>query len=89
MLKWIEIYLNSINLEYFVTGSAQPKLNQRMLSSILTIPVPYDPASLRAMISEIENEQTLVEANRELIERFESKIQDAVARVWGNISSRS
>ena len=88
MLKWIEIYLNSINLEYFVTGSAQPKLNQRMLSSI-PIPVPYDPASLRAMISEIENEQTLVEANRELIERFESKIQDAIARVWGNISGRS
>ena len=88
MLKWIEIYLNSINLEYFVTGSAQPKLNQRMLSSI-PIPVPYDPASLRAMISEIKNEQTLVEANRELIEHFESKIQDSVERVWRNISSRS
>ncbi len=28
-------------------------------------------------------EQALVAANRELIERFEKKIQAAIARVWG------
>ena len=33
-------------------------------------------------LTEIEVEQTLVAANRELIERFEQKIQAAVARVW-------
>ena len=80
--KWIEIYLNSISLENFVTGSAQPKLNQRMLSSI-PIPLPSESATIRAAISELENEETLVNANRELIERFEKKIHDAIARVWG------
>ena len=35
------------------------------------------------IVAEIESEQALVDANRELIARFEKKIQDAVGRVWG------
>ena len=34
------------------------------------------------VVAEIEAEQALVEANRELIRRFEGKIQAAIARVW-------
>ena len=34
-------------------------------------------------MSEIEAEQALVAANRELITRFEKKIQATFARVWG------
>jgi len=34
-------------------------------------------------VAEIEAEQKLVGANRELIARFEGKIQAALARVWG------
>ena len=37
----------------------------------------------QAIVAEIEAEQALVEANRELIDRFEKKIQAAIARVWG------
>jgi type I restriction enzyme M protein len=37
----------------------------------------------RAIVAEIEAEQKLVAANRELIERFEKKIQGTLARVWG------
>ena len=33
--------------------------------------------------AEIEAEQALVRANRELIARFEKKIQATLARVWG------
>ena len=52
--------------------------------------VPLPPLETqRAIVAEIEAEQTLVNANLELIERFEKKIQDAIARVWGNISGRS
>lgn len=36
--KFIEFYLNSISLDDFVSGMAQPKLNQKMLNSI---PVPF------------------------------------------------
>jgi type I restriction enzyme M protein len=36
-----------------------------------------------AIVAEIEAEQALVAANRELITRFEQKIQATLARVWG------
>ncbi|MHC1705759.1 MAG: restriction endonuclease subunit S [Tenuifilaceae bacterium] len=37
--KFVELYLNSIKLDDFVSGMAQPKLNQAMLNRI-TIPYP-------------------------------------------------
>ena len=37
----------------------------------------------QAIVAEIEAEQALVAVNRELIARFEKKIQAALARVWG------
>ena len=36
----------------------------------------------QAIVAEIEAEQALVATNRELIERFERKIEAAIARVW-------
>ena len=38
----------------------------------------------RAIVAEIEAEQALVAANRELIARMEKKIQATLARVWGD-----
>jgi len=46
------------------------------------IPVP-PLAAQQAVVTEIEAEQALVAANRELIARFEKKIQATLARVWG------
>ena len=40
-------------------------------------------ATQQAIVAEIETEQALVAANRELIARFEKKIQATLARVWG------
>ena len=37
----------------------------------------------RLLVGAIEAEQALVDANRELINRFEVKIQQTIARVWG------
>jgi type I restriction enzyme M protein len=46
--------------------------------------VPLPPFSTQqAIVAEIEVEQKLVDANRELITRMEKKIQAALARVWG------
>ena len=39
----------------------------------------------QAIVAEVQAEQALVEANRQLIQRFEQKIQAAVGRVWGNV----
>ncbi len=40
-------------------------------------------ATQQAIVAEIESEQALVAANRELITRFERKIQATLARIWG------
>ena len=42
----------------------------------------------RFIVSEIEAEQALVAANRELIARFERKIQTTLARIWGDENNR-
>lgn len=53
-------------------------------SDISEVEIPLPPlATQRAIVAEIEAEQKLVEANRELIERIEKKVQAALARVWG------
>ena len=36
-----------------------------------------------SIVAEIEAEQALVAANRELITRFEQQIQATLARIWG------
>ena len=58
-----------------------PKINQRIVAQI---PIPLPPiAKQQTIVAEIESEQALVAANRELIERFVRKIQAAIGRVWG------
>jgi type I restriction enzyme S subunit len=44
--KFVEVYLNSIKLDDFITGMAQPKLNKAMLDSI-PIPQPTVPEQQR------------------------------------------
>jgi type I restriction enzyme M protein len=51
---------------------------------LLSLRIPLPPIETqRAIVAEIEAEQALVAANRELIARFEKKIQATLARVWG------
>lgn len=64
-----------------ISGAAQPQLPIRSLNEA-RLPVP-DLETQQAIVAEIEAEQALVDANKELIERFEKKIQDTVERVWG------
>ena len=54
------------------------------LESFNKLPIPLPSlATQQAIVAEIEAEQALVAANRELIARFEKKIQATLARVWG------
>ena len=48
------------------------------------IRIPLPPiATQQAIVTELVSEQTLVEANGQLIERMEKKIQAVIGRVWG------
>jgi restriction endonuclease S subunit len=62
-------------------AGSMPKINQGIVESI-PIPLPPLPTQ-RAIVAEIEAEQALVNANRELIRRMEAKIKAAIDRVWG------
>ena len=53
-------------------------------SVLKEIKIPLPPlVTQQVIVAEIEDEQKLVAATRELIERFEKKIQGTLARVWG------
>ena len=64
-----------------VTGAQLPRITWRQFENLQ---VPLPPQKVRQQIvADIEAEQALVAANKELIERFEEKIQKTIARVWG------
>ena len=67
---------------------AYPSINQSDVASIRIALPPL--ATQQAIVAEIEAEQSLVAANRELVERMEGKIRAAIGRVWGtsNIDKR-
>ena len=52
----------------------------------IKIPLP-SIATQQAVATELDTERSLVSANRELISRFEGKIEAAIDRVWGNNTS--
>ncbi len=64
-----------------MTGGGQPQFNG---NALVQIKFPLPPLEIqKAIVAEIEAEQTLVNANRELITRFEKKIQTTLNRIWG------
>jgi restriction endonuclease S subunit len=73
--------LKGSDLASTISGSAQPQITRQSLAPF-TIPLPPIEAQQR-IVAEIEAEQRLVAANRELVERFEQKIQATLARIWG------
>ena len=67
--------------QYATRAIGQSNINAKSLAAY-RIPVP--PLMIQnRIVAEIEAEQALANANRELIDRFKKKIQDTLARVWG------
>ena len=78
--KFIEIYLNQINLEVYITGMAQPKLNQAAMNGI---PIPLPSLEVqREIVAKIEAERKVVDGCKELIARYEAKIKKVIDKVW-------
>ena len=76
MMRTKKDYLNTI-----APQSAQKNINIQILKTI-ELPLP-SLETQRAIVAEAKAELALVDANRELMERFEKKIEAAVGRVWG------
>ena len=90
-LRYVESYINSINLERYLTGSAQPKLNQDRMNTIL-IPVPPLPEQrcivdaldkYLALVDEIERDRAGLDG---LLAQLKSKVLDLAVR--GELTER-
>ena len=69
--KFVEIYLNSIKLDDYVSGMAQPKLNQTMLNKI---PIPYPTiVEKKSIVNKIE---MLSIETKSLESIYEQKLND-------------
>ena len=53
--KYVEIYLNSIDLSPYITGGAQPKLNQKNLNKIpIPLPAPAEQAHIVSILDRFD-----------------------------------
>lgn len=88
MSKYLMTLLNSPRFIQKLLGNsvenARANVSMGVLGS-LTIPLP-PLTTQQAIVAEIEAEQALVSANRELMALFEQKIQATLARIWGEDS---
>ena len=67
--KFIEFYLNSIPLEPYISGMAQPKLNQKKLNEI---PIPYPDKATRENI--VKKAGVLKDQSRSLENVYQQKL---------------
>jgi type I restriction enzyme M protein len=78
---FLHTYLLAFDLSRWASESEPPSMRK---TTVEAYEIPLPPlATQQAIVAEIEAEQSLVAANRELIARFEKKIQATLARVWG------
>ena len=61
---YVEAYLNSIPIDEWVTGAAQPKLTQGALNRI-PIPLPGSDAEIKSVLTSLQDAQRLAAAGRE------------------------
>ncbi len=84
--RFVEYYLNSISLRDFISGMAQPKLNQKSLNSI-PVPVPPLPeqkrivALLDTVFADLEQTRAKTEQNlKNARELFDSYLQQVFSQ---------
>ncbi len=83
--EYVKIYLQSANfIEYAKRVATGSTIQNVSLQSMRTFKLPIPSTEIqRQIVSQIEKEQELVNANKQLIEIFEQRIKDRIARVWG------
>lgn len=85
MSKYLMTLLNSpVFIQKLLGNSVENARANISLGVFGSLTIPLPPlATQQAIVAEIEAEQALVAANRELITRFEKKIQATLTRIWG------
>ena len=81
--QYVELYLNSISLEPYITGTAQPKLNQQMLNNI-PIPVP-DESQIRYIVTCTTCVHKLISLRKQQIAKLDELVKARFVEMFGNI----
>ncbi len=68
--RFVEFYFKSIKLDEYITGAAQPKLNQKALNSI---PIPI-PESIEAQAKVVESIESLSKETQRLESLYQQKL---------------
>lgn len=79
--RFVEFYINQVDISQYITGAAQPKLSQANLNKIC-IPCPNIEVQEK-IVREIESVIHIVEQNKRLIAVFEQKMADKISEIWG------
>ena len=66
--RFVELFLESIPLDKYITGAAQPKLNQKALNSI-PIPIPVTGEQQRQVVDRLDVLAEQSEALQDILER--------------------
>ncbi len=69
--KFVEFYLNSIRLDLYISGMAQPKLNQKQLC-LIKIPYP----NFDTMKKIVDNQNSLIFATKNLEKIYQQKLAE-------------
>jgi len=80
-LVFLKISLDKLNLNKYAKVGGQPSISQ---STVLELKIPLPPIETqKEIVAKIEEEQKLVDSNKQLIEIFEKKVKDKISEVWG------
>lgn len=84
---YVNLFMNTEDFQNGIKQFASRAIGQANINAkslqFYRIPLP-DLATQECIVAEIEQEQALVDANRQLIGRFEEKIRERISRVWGD-----
>ena len=85
MPEWLFHVLRSMEADILIRGTKRGGTVHSLQNGFLReIDIPLPPLDIqRRIVTELEAERALVEANRKLIETFERKIQDKLAEILG------
>ena len=82
---FVNAFMNTEEFQFGIKNYASRAIGQANINakSLAAYPIPLPRIETQhAIVAELESERALVDGNRELIRRHESRIQDTISRVW-------
>ena len=83
--QFVELYLNSIDLSPYITGTAQPKLNQQMLNMI-PIPIPNE-TDIKHIVTTLNKLKEITDLRKKQLQVFDALIKARFVELFGNPES--